>query len=291
MDNSSFLALLSVVIAALITAAGTVLAAYIGKDRTSSSDLQKGTVLKPPGYEPPARKFWSRRSFVILVSLILLTAVTRWILGMYSLANQDKETINFTSDRDPTLLHPDLGWDAGSSETNSYIVDADTLTIVAGPGSWPNFPMINYKQPLRGDFRIQIKISFTPDAATLTTAQMAGILVRPANSRLVQGDESFPRDWVFASKYVTDNGSLFACPRSNTRYLSETIFVSIEKVSDSWRCSYSSNGKNWSYLSVNADTEQLANKDMTISLFAYSQTGNAIAAQFSDWKINRDENR
>jgi hypothetical protein len=149
--------------------------------------------------------------------------------------------------------------------------------------------MINYNRPITGNFSVQVKVAFAPEASVLQTAQMAGLLVRPANARLVQSDTSFPKDWAAASKYVTDAGSLVGCRESWADYSQDVVFLKIERVADSWKCAYSANGENWSYLNTEVNGAQLQDRQLAISLFAYSDTDNAITVRFSDWEIIRYE--
>jgi hypothetical protein len=92
-DNPSLLTLLSVILSALITSAGIVLAAYVSKDRENKADSTKETILKPSGYVAPAPKsknFWNWQSLaVIALSLIVLTVFIRWLLGLYTPATAE----------------------------------------------------------------------------------------------------------------------------------------------------------------------------------------------------------
>ena len=193
--------------------------------------------------------------------------------------------IEFVSVESPDTLNPNLQWDAGSSELSAYSLDGDEIVVTAGPHTWPNFPMINYTQPVIGDFSIQVKVAFVPDALVLKTAQMVGLLIRPANARLVQSDTSFPKDWVVSSKYVTDAGVLVGCRGSWADYSSEIVFLKIEKGAASWKCAYSNDGEHWFYLNVDVDNTQLQNQQLAISLFAYSDTDKVVTAKFSDLEI------
>src|SRR5690349_10493163 len=73
--------------------------------------------------------------------------------------------IEFASDiKNKEALNSDLEWDAGSSEWSVYAFNASALDITAGPHTWPNFPMMSYKQPIAGDFSATVKVIFTPEA-------------------------------------------------------------------------------------------------------------------------------
>ena len=289
MDNSALLTLLSVVISAIITSTGTVIAAYISKDKGKKANPPIETILRLPGHDSSSlkletKKFWNKRSIVIVILVLIIVAVAaRWLLGKFT-----SERLEFVSINDPTALNPNLQWDAGSSEFSTYALDGDTLIMIAGPHTWPNFPMISYMRPLTGNVSVQVKVVFVPEAQVITTAQMVGILVHPINARLVQSDTSFPQDWVAVSKSVTDAGVLVGCRGSWEDYSSDTVFLKIERRADSWRCAYSSNGENWIWLNAKVDDTQLQNKQLAISLFAYSITDKAITVKFSDWVIFND---
>ena len=193
--------------------------------------------------------------------------------------------IPFVSIENPGALNPTLQWDAGSSEVSGYHLDGEAITIIAGPHTWPNFPMINYNHSITGDFSARVRIIFAPGRSVLQSAQMVGLLVRPASDHLVQGDTSFPEDWVATGKYITDAGALVGCRGSWADYPSTIVFLKIERAADTWRCAYSINGENWFYLNANVDSKQLQNRKLVISLFAYSDTNDSITAKFSDWEI------
>ncbi len=195
-------------------------------------------------------------------------------------------TLEFVSPENPEVLHSDLQWEAGSSVASDYSIEGDTLALTAGPHTWPHFPMIDYKQPIRGDFSVQVKVVFVPEATVIQNAQMVGLLVRPVHARLVQSDTSFPGDWVVSSKYVTDAGLLIGCRGSWNDYSSsESLYLKIERGAGTWRCAYSDNGENWLYLNAEADETQLPDQPFVISLFAYSDTDEAIRATFSNWEL------
>jgi hypothetical protein len=211
------------------------------------------------------------------------------IIGVASatiMAARTSENISFTTIFRPRVLNSNLQWDAGSSEMNFYTLDGNTLNLTAGPHTWPNFPMVDLKQPLSENFSVQVKVIFTPEEQTVKTAQMVGILVRPINVRLAQNDASFPEDWIIASKYVTDAGVLVGCRGSWTDDRSDTVFLKIERTGDAWKCAYSHNGENWAYLNANVKNQPPQNQPLMISLFAYSDTDQAITVQFSDWIVH-----
>ncbi len=292
MDTSSLLSLLSVIISALITAIGAVLAAYVSKDRVKKerSNQNQNEIWKPKNYVAPSsgiKRFLNIKSIALFVfSLIVVAIFTRWLLGRYLFTSPANETIEFASKNDPVTLNPQLEWNAGSSELSAYAIDGDRFIMVAGPYTWPNFPMISYLQPFTGDFSAQVKVVFVPEAEVIPTAQMVGILVHPTNGHLVQSDASFPQDWVAVSKSVTDSGVLVGCRGAWDDYSSDTVFLKIERKADVWRCAYSSNGENWIWLKAKVDNTQLQNKRLTISLFAYAITDKAITAVFSDWMFS-----
>jgi hypothetical protein len=158
---------------------------------------------------------------------------------------------------------------------------------VAGSLTWPNFPLLDSKQPVTGNFSAQVKVIFIPESPVLNTAQMAGILVRPENVRLVQDDVSFPNDWVAVSKYVNDQGILVGCRGAWVAYTEDAVFLQIERKGNSWRCAYSKNGVNWVWNDVSVDDTKLQDKQLVISLFAYSDTDKPITVKFSDWLVWR----
>lgn len=287
MDNSSFLNFLSAIISALITTMGAVLIAYLGRKGEKKPDQNISGILKPPGYVPRRnpKAAWGKWAFFILLSLVVLTLLVRLTITAYF--ETSIETIPFTSDHDTTALHPSLEWEAGSSEMDAYHLVGQSIEITAGPYTWPNFPMLHHKPTLTGDFRVSVKMNFLPDAPVLETAQMAGILIHPLNGHLAQGDEKFPNDWIAVSKNVTNEGSLVGCRGAWADYsYSDPVFLRIERVGDVWRCAYSSNGENWTYLTAAVDNAQLGTQPWGVSLFAYSSTENAIQVTFSDWVIH-----
>ena len=194
--------------------------------------------------------------------------------------------ISFASIENPNTLNTNLQWEAGSSNLSTYSLQGDEIVITAGPDTWPNFPMINYKPIINGDFSLSVKVSFVPDATILKTAQMAGMLVHPINTHLAQDDAEFPNDWLATSKYITDAGSLVGCRGAWMDYSSDTVFLKIARANNSWQCAYSSNGENWSYLDLSVNDAQLQNQQLAVSLFAYSNTDNAINVTFSDWEMD-----
>ena len=286
MDNSSFLNFLSAIISALITTTGAVLIAYLGRKGEKKPDPSSGGILKPPGYVPRRnpKAAWGKWAFFILLSLTVLTLLVRLTITAYF--ETSSETIPFISDNNATELHPSLEWEAGSSATDAYHLAGQSIEITAGPYTWPNFPMLHYKPTIAGDFSVSVKMNFLPDAPILETAQMAGILIHPLHEHLAQGDEKFPSDWIAVSKNVTQAGSLVGCRGSWVDYpYSDPVFLRIERIGGTWRCAYSGNGENWSYLTVSVNDVQLGQQELAISLFAYSDTGNPIQVTFSDWII------
>jgi hypothetical protein len=292
MDNSSFLNFLSAVLSALFTAIATVLAAYISKRGDKKNDTKNDDILKPPGYIPPRKSSkisWGKWLFFIFLSLVILTIIIRVALNIYFFAAVETKTVPFVSNNDPTVLNPNLEWEAGNSGTDAYHFEGYLAEITAGSYTWPNFPIIHYKPIIDGNFSVSVKMTFVPDAPVIKTAQMAGILVHPLNVHLVQSDDKFPSDWIAVSKNVTDSGSLVGCRGSWVDYYSDTVFLKIERVNNSWQCAYSSNGENWSYLKVSVNNAQLQNQQFVVSLFAYSGTDNAINVTFSDWEIDYEK--
>ncbi len=201
-------------------------------------------------------------------------------------------SISFGSLDDANMLNPDLQWDAGSSEASLYTLSTstDTIRLTAGPHTWPNFPTISYKQPIGGNFDVQLKVVFGSPVSALSTTQSVGLLIRPIGARLVVGDESFPMDWVVAAKSITDAGTSVGCCRSTQPdYSLDTVYLKIERVGDIWRCAYSENGQNWTWFNVSVDSQSLHDKQLEVALFAYSATNEAITAEFSDWHIIRKQ--
>jgi len=292
MDNSSLLTVLSVIVSAIITSAATVLAAYISKGRAKRVNAAKGTVLTLPGYATPHPRvlfFSNKWTFAaIILSLISLALATRWLLGGYASNSTRMEMLAFASKNDPAALNTGIKWEAGSSESSTYSLRGNALIMIAGPYTWPNFPMIYYERPITGDFDAQVTVEFIPEAERITTAQMVGMLARPANTRLVQGDTSFPRDWVAAARNITDAGSLIGCRGSWDDFSANTFHLRLERAASAWRCAYSDNGENWTWLDVSGDSSQLGVQELVVSLFAYSMTERSITAEFSDWMISEN---
>jgi hypothetical protein len=195
--------------------------------------------------------------------------------------------IPFKSLVNPNTLNTDLQWDAGSSDLSLYTFSTNGIFLTAGPHTWPNFPTIYYKQPVEGNFEIQVKVTFRSPLSKLSTAQMVGLVTRPVNDRLVVENSSFPLDWVVVAKYITTAGSLVGCRGSWADYSLDTVYLRIERADDIWRCAYSSNGENWIRGRVQIDNQLLLDKPLEIALFAYSDTDDAITVEFSDWSITR----
>lgn len=197
------------------------------------------------------------------------------------------EKIPFTAPIDPNVLGKDLLWDAGSSEISGYSLSANAIYLTAGPHTWPNFPTIIYRQPVEGNFEAQVKFTFASSVSTLfSSAQMMGLLVRPVNDHLVVGDSSFPLNWVEATKYISDAGTMVGCRGNMVPYPSlDSVYVKIQRQNDLWKCAYSKNGQNWNWLDVHVDSESLRDRQLEIAIFAYSDTEDAITGEFSDWII------
>ena len=96
MGDPALLNLLSVVISAVITAAGTVIAAYISRGKEKKAEPQKGKILLPPGYGSETKRFWNIRSIVIITfALIGIAIAARWLLGEIALKNTTSERLEF----------------------------------------------------------------------------------------------------------------------------------------------------------------------------------------------------
>jgi len=61
MDNSALLTLLSVVISAIITSTGTVIAAYISKDKGKKANPPIETILRLPGHDSSSLKLETKK--------------------------------------------------------------------------------------------------------------------------------------------------------------------------------------------------------------------------------------
>ncbi len=195
--------------------------------------------------------------------------------------------ILFNSLDNLNTLSADLQWEAGSSKLSQYTLSAGTINLVAGPFTWPGIPMINYTQYLAGDFEVQVKVVFQSPYSTLPTAQMAGLIIRPTDSRLVSGNSVFPPDWVVIAKSITDAGRLVDCRGQRTGYSGDTIYLRIERMADSWYCAYGDNGVNWERFAPKVDGSQLKDRQLQVALFAYSDTDEPITVEFADWFIDR----
>ena len=198
------------------------------------------------------------------------------------------EKLEFVSTNNPLALNQYLQWDAGSEGQSVYGFEDGALRIVAAPHTWPNFPMIYYNQSVTGDFDVRVKVLFRPEASVVATAQMVGLLVRPVNAHLVQGDKRFPQNWAFASRFITADGSFVGCRDSWDKYYSETVYLGLERGANSWRCAYSRNGENWIWRDANVDDTLLKDKQLVFSLFAYSDTDDPVTVKFADWVILRN---
>jgi hypothetical protein len=283
MSDTVILAIASIIVA-IIGAIATIASSYIGKENQKDSPKEK--LYKPAGYTSPTRSRWkwSWRTTIVTVCISIVGAALAFIMSAHASGN-----IAFSSMFRMHVLNSSLQWEAGSSEMSSYTIDGNTISLTAGPHTWPNFPMVHYKQPVNGDFRVQVKALFTPEALALKTAQMVGILVRPMNARMAQNDTGFPENWAVASKYVTDAGVLVGCRGSWIEDASEIVFLKVERVDGVWKCAYSHNGENWTYLNANVNDQQSQDRPLVISLFAYTDTNNPITVEFSDWEIVYDK--
>jgi hypothetical protein len=279
MSDTIVLAIVSIIVAT-IGAAATIISSYISRGNRKDSIGEKLYI--PDRYKAAgnARRKLSWRKTIVALCILIIGLASAAIIVVHKSGN-----IVFTSVFRPHILNSNLRWDAGSSEMSFYTLDGNTISLTAGPHTWPNFPMVDFKHPINGDFNVQVKVIFTPEEKAIKTAQMVGILVRPINARLAQNDAGFPEDWIIASKYVTDAGVLVGCRGSWADYTSDTVFLKIERNGDSWKCAYSHNGENWTSLSANVNNQPLQNQPLMVSLFAYSDTDKAITVNFSDWEI------
>jgi len=216
----------------------------------------------------------------ILVSILVLVLIIK--------TKPVPEKISFNS---PTTnansLNPILEWDAGSSALSHYAIYTDALNLVANSHTWPFFPAIRYQSPLEGDFDVQARVVFTSPFQTVSTAQMAGIIVRPAGARLVMGDSSFPENWIVAAKSIFDAGRLAGCRGAWADYPSDVVFVRVKRTGDSWYCGYSDNAVNWKWLAPKVDPSLSKDVPLEMALFAYSETDDKLSVEFSDWIITR----
>jgi hypothetical protein len=233
---------------------------------------------------------------IFLVLGAILPPIVEYILDANALAQRtstpSSEKLVFNSGNNPNALNSYLQWEAGSSESSLYAIDDDTLNLTAGPQTWPNFPMIQYRQSLNGNLDVQVRLVFKPEASVLATAQMVGLLVRPVNAHLVQSDSSFPKDWVVAGRYITAAGSLVGCRGSWDAYPADKpdmIYLRLQRGANSWRCAYSNNGENWTWLNANVDDALLRDKQLAVSLFGYTITDNALTVKFADWVISTNQ--
>jgi hypothetical protein len=196
--------------------------------------------------------------------------------------------IHFTSSTGYTdSLGINLAWEPGNSTRSRFASSSDTLNLTAGPQTWPFFPSVRYSVPLEGNFDIQAKVVLTSPFVTLPTAQMAGIMVRPAGARLVAGASSFPPDWVVVAESITDAGRLVGCRGSWDDYPAESVYLRIERKAGTWHCAYSADGEHWTWLAPTMDNELLNNQPLEIALFAYSDTDDMLSVEFSDWIISQ----
>ncbi len=195
--------------------------------------------------------------------------------------------LTFNAPGEPAGLNPMLEWDAGSSEASSYRLTPGGLSLTAGPHTWPGFPLIRYREPIQGDFEVRVRLDFSPAALSLSTAQMVGLMARPAGARLVLGETGFPQDWAVASRYINDAGSLAGCRGSWVDYTAEAVHLKMERAAGRWRCAYSANSTNCTWLDVAGDARATGDEPVEIALFAYSDTGAALTARFSEWSITR----
>lgn len=284
MNDTVVLAITSIIVA-IIGATATIVSTYIGRENRRNSSKDK--LVLPEGYMS-ARTLsmwkWGWRIVVVIVCIVII-AVSVVVLS--NPANSGN--IEFSSLFRPQSLSSSLLWDAGGSEMSFWSIDGKVMSLTAGPHTWPNFPMVQYKPIIKGNFNVSVKMTFVPDAPVIKTAQMAGILIRPINAHLVQSDDKFPDNWIAVSKNVTDSGTLVGCRGSWADYSSDTVFLKIESVDGVWRCAYSTNVENWTYLNLVVNGAQMEKQQLIVSLFAYSDTDNAIKVTFSDWTINYEK--
>jgi len=281
MNDTIVLAITSIIVA-IIGAFATIMSSSIGKG--NRKDASKDKLILPEGYKSTVRlSKWklSWRVAIIIVCVVIIGVSVAVIMNPANFGS-----IRFSSVLRPKTLSSNLQWDGGGSEMSSYSIDGKIMSITAAAHTWPNFPMIQYKSTITGDFSIIVKMTFVPDASTIETAQMAGIVIHPVNAHLAQSNDKFPNDWVAVSKNVTDAGSLIGCRGSWVDFSSDTVFLKVERLNHAWQCAYSNNGENWSYLNVLENGPRLQDQQFVVSLFAYSETDNAIKVTFSDWQIH-----
>jgi len=281
MNDTVVLAITSIIVA-IIGAFATIMSSSIG--RGNRKDASEEKLILPKGYKSTTQLSKWNLYWRVVILIICAVIVGVSIAVIMNPANSGK--IRFSSILRPKILSSNLQWDGGSSEMSSYSIDGKIMSVTAAAHTWPNFPMIQYKSTIKGNFSVIVKMTFVPDAPTIKTAQMAGIVIHPVNAHLVQSDDKFPNDWIAVSKNVTDSGSLVGCRGSWVDYSSDTVFLKVERLNRAWQCAYSNNGENWSYLNVLTNDVQLQDQQFVVSLFAYSETDNAIKVTFSDWKIN-----
>lgn len=194
------------------------------------------------------------------------------------------EGFRFSSPTDAQALNPVLSWQPGASPVSSYVLDPDKneLKLVAGPSSWPAFPMIMY--PCQGDFSVQIKVS-----SNLTVAyQNAGLAVRPAGVQISSGTGLVPENWILASKYQGDRGATVLCGNSvhqtEAPYSGDPAYVRIERRGSLFSCFYSASGTNW----VTLQDEKVfpLPQKIDIALFGYSTNADGVVARFSEFMLN-----
>jgi hypothetical protein len=193
----------------------------------------------------------------------------------------------FASSNNSKALNPVLRWDRGLSNVSGYNLYPDMIEIVAGPSTWPGMPTISYRNPINGDFEVQVKIVFGSSEPKLEgSAQGAGLMVRPVDDRLVLGDESFPLDWIVNIKAISDAGHGIGCRGFISDYPNDVAYLRIDRVGNSWRCAYSDNGEDWVWSEPKVDTPQLLDKAVEIALFAYSTNPDSVKALFQHLTLN-----
>lgn len=218
---------------------------------------------------------------VALAAILVLLLIANTRPGSENIAFSSLPATNANS------LNPMLEWDAGSSALSHYVINTDTLNLVADSHTWPFFPSIRYKLLIEGDFDVYARVVFTPPFKTVQTAQMAGIVVRPAGARLVLGDSSFPENWIVAAKQIVDVGRLVGCRGAWADYSSDVVYVRVKRTGDSWYCGYSDNDVNWRWLAPRIDSPLMKDGPVEIVLFVYSDTDDELSVEFSDWIITR----
>ena len=194
--------------------------------------------------------------------------------------------ISFSSESDLKALNPNLKWEPGNSSLSHYTLTSESVNLVAGPHTWQFFPEIQYKPNLEDNFDVQVKLTFTSPLRSLDTAQMAGLIVRPVKARLVLGDASFPDDWVVVAKSITTAGHLVGARGTWVKYPASEVYLRAERANDAWRCAYSENGENWTWIEPKVDESLSMNKEMEMALFVYSDTDDSLEVVFSDWIIS-----